>query len=196
MEAQEMTQKLAGMGIRQLEELHKYIEQLIEQVEKAREQYSKEIEIVSRIARQCGAIEKEADEKIEALREQIKNIEAERDKKIDKLTQNEEFQQACDKLAELPRDVLEKLLGQDDAEFVRSFIEGEEPQYESKASEGLASRVYQFLAKNKGRKYSSSELAEQFGMKAAELGHKIYYLLRSGKIKKEKINGRLVYWVE
>ena len=174
--------------IRDLKALYDQLSVLVKAVETARQTYAKEIEIVKKIGGEVRAIKKEAEEKASKIIEEA-------NKKISEKTETQEFKNAVEKLRDLDDEVLQMLL-EDDAVFVKPVKTTVSAPTNGGGRGGFASQVYEFLAQNRGRKFSSEELAQHFGVKPYELGRKIYYMVSSGKISKEKVGGRLVYWVE
>ena len=195
----DVSQVLKNMDVKDMQALYNYISELLGQVEEARKKYSAEIEIVIRVAKECGEIKKKAEDEMAKLQEQIRAIERKANEEIKKRMETEEFKRAKEKLQGLHEEVLKKLVGEDAVSYITGEVV-EKPKREVSAAgvrgEGLGSKVKQFLIQNRGRKFTSDELASIFGVKASEIGHAIYHMVARGSIMKEKVGGRAVYWVE
>lgn len=193
------SQVLKGRSIEEMEELYKYLGELLGQVEEARKQYSKEIDVVLAVAKECNEIRKKAEDEMAKLQEQIRAIERKANEEIKKKMETEEFKKAREKLQGLHEEVLKKLLGEDNLAYITGEVV-EKPKREARAAgirgEGLGSKVRQFLTENRGKRFTSEELAAVFGVKATEITHSVYHMVMRGSIMKEKVGGRAVYWVE
>lgn len=174
---------ISGLGIEQLKRLYEELTKVLDTAEKSRKEYEKEIEVVKRASAQ-----------VRRIRSEIEEFVSKKQEEIEKVLGSREFKEASERLKTLPESVLRMLLGEDAGIIIGKPVRVSGSVRSSRS--GVAGEVLRILEENRGRKVSGQELAEKLGLPVSELGKRVYHLVRSGKIRKEKVNGRLVYWVE